>query len=159
MMFFLIINLYLLNGIATKCDAFAPSIPVFSQYSTELKKQSFALQADNFFRAVECAENTNLCKIDELEKLATELETIVGCKFEEDSSQELCDKEIQDRKDVAEILRLQIELKLRSEFLKKDNLFAVDVKKERDVEERKKFKEALLANRENLDAGSDLGLW
>lgn len=42
----------------------------------------------------------------------TELEEFVGCNFEKDN-QDLCDKEMQDRIDVAEILRLQVELKLR----------------------------------------------
>lgn len=44
------------------------------------------------------------------------------------------------------------------DYLKSGNLFADDVRKDHDLEERKKFKETLLANRDK-GAGSDLGLW
>lgn len=49
--------------------------------------------------------------MDELDKLATDLEDVDGCKFEEGESE--CEKEIRDRIDVAQILRLRIELQLR----------------------------------------------
>ena len=49
----------------------------------------------------------------ELDRLATQLENYEGCPFEDGNDQELCDKEIQDRLDVAGVLRLKIELKLR----------------------------------------------
>jgi hypothetical protein len=69
-----------------------------------------AVENDAFFRAVECAEGSR-STLDELDKLASELEDVDGCKFEE--GQEDCDKEIRDRMDVAQILRLRIELQLR----------------------------------------------
>ena len=69
-----------------------------------------SVESDTFFRAVECAEGAR-CTLDELDKLATELESVDGCKFEE--GQEACDKEVLDRIDVASILRLRIELQLR----------------------------------------------
>jgi len=44
--------------------------------------------------------------------------------------------------------------------LKNANLFADDAKREHDSAERKKMKEALMANREKAaENGSDLGLW
>jgi hypothetical protein len=47
----------------------------------------------------------------------------------------------------------------RLDYLKNANLFADDVKKEHDREERKKFKAALEENRNKSPGGSDLGLW
>ena len=67
---------------------------------------------ETFYRAVECAESTKF-DMDELDRLATELEKFEGCNFEDDEAPALCDKEIQDRLDVAQILRLKIELQLR----------------------------------------------
>ena len=68
---------------------------------------------EQFFRAIKLAGSASLsgrdADLEELDKLATELENVEGCDFED----EFCDKEIQDRVDVAEILRLRIELLLR----------------------------------------------
>mmetsp|Transcript_6027 Transcript_6027/g.8652 ORF Transcript_6027/g.8652 Transcript_6027/m.8652 type:complete len:157 (+) Transcript_6027:200-670(+) len=127
---------------------------VFQQSSSS----ALFVESETFYRAVECAEGRVSCELKELDKLATELEEFVGCTYEQDSSEETCKKEIQDRMDLAEILRLRIELQLRLDYLKSGNLFADDVKKEHDTEERKQFKESLIANREK-SAGSDLGLW
>ena len=49
---------------------------------------------------------------------------------------ELCQKEIDDRKDVAEILRMQAELRLRMDYLDRANLFADDVRAEHDILQR-----------------------
>jgi len=70
---------------------------------------------ETFYRAVQLAERgrRNDLDLDELDRLATELEQVQGCKYEPGDDDFLCDKEIQDRIDVAEILRLQIELQLR----------------------------------------------
>jgi hypothetical protein len=78
--------------------------------STSLAVASAVENNDAFFRAVECAEGSQ-STLEELDKLAIELEDVDGCKFEE--GQEDCDKEIRDRMDVAHILRLRIELQLR----------------------------------------------
>uniref|UniRef100_A0A7S3L8I6 Uncharacterized protein n=1 Tax=Amphora coffeiformis TaxID=265554 RepID=A0A7S3L8I6_9STRA len=120
---------------------------------------------DHFYRAVQIADSirdsNSKIDVEELDKWASELEQIDGCVFEDGSSPELCDKEIQDRLDVAQIFRLEIELKLRLDYLKNhSNLFADDVRKNHDKVERQKFKEALLENRGKMsDTGSDLGLW
>jgi len=69
---------------------------------------------ETFYTAVQKAEKGHSrIDIDEYDRLATELENFEGVAYEKDSSPELGDKEIQDRLDVAEILRLQIELQLR----------------------------------------------
>ena len=47
----------------------------------------------------------------------------------------------------------------RLDYLKGANLFADDVKKKHDASERKKFKDALIENRDKSPGGSDLGLW
>ena len=57
-------------------------------------------------------------------------------------------------------LRSDAPLLCRIDYLMNANLFADDAKKEHDASERKKMKEALMANREKAaDNGSDLGLW
>jgi hypothetical protein len=121
---------------------------------------------DHFYRAVEIADNirssNSKMDVEELDRWATELETIEGCLFEDGSDQELCDREMSDRLEVAQILRLEIELMLRLDYLKNhSNLFADDVRKNHNKVERQKFKKALLENREKMpnDDGSDLGLW
>lgn len=86
-----------------------------------------------FERAVQCSEQYGLCNVDELLALAEELEYYQGSFFEDD----LREKEIKDRNDVADILRLEAELELRQEYLRNANLFKADVeeavaRKERD---------------------------
>jgi len=75
----------------------------------------FAVSADikdTFYQAVQLAEQgEKQIDLEEFDRLATELEEYEGCRYEQDSG--FCDKEIQDRIDVAEILRMQIELQLR----------------------------------------------
>lgn len=68
---------------------------------------------EQFYKAIKLAGSSSLSSrdadLEDLDRLATELEQVEGCDFET----EFCDKEIQDRLDVAEILRLRIELILR----------------------------------------------
>lgn len=47
----------------------------------------------------------------------------------------------------------------RMDYLKKENLFASDVQKNHDLDERRRFKEVLQANRDKVVDGADLGLW
>lgn len=124
-----------------------------------------ATDQDHFYRAVEICDNirssNSKMDVEELDRWASELEDIDGCVFEQPDDPAQCDKEVQDRLDVAQILRLEIELKLRLEYLKNhSNLFTDDVRKNHVKVERQKFKEALMENREKMsDQGSDLGLW
>lgn len=116
-------------------------------------------ETDGYFRAVECANGAR-SSLEELDRLASVLEDVDGCKFEADGDEESCDREIQDRMDVAHILRLRIELQIRKDHLNKENLFASDVKKSHDDDERRRFKEMIQANRDKVVSdGSDLGLW
>ena len=67
---------------------------------------------------------------------------------------ELCEKEETDRRDVAETLRMAAELQLRVDYLKNANLFADDVHKELDMEDRER------SWQEYRDKhGMGLGLW
>ena len=54
-----------------------------------------------------------------------------------------CFKEIEDRKDVAEVLRMQSELRRRQEYLKKANLFERNVHSVHDMEERDEYMEMM----------------
>jgi hypothetical protein len=57
-----------------------------------------------------------------------------SCMFE--SAEVLCEKEITDRKDVAEVLRMQAELKLRMEAIEGSSLFVTDVLEEANIRDR-----------------------
>uniref|UniRef100_A0A7S0FQP5 Uncharacterized protein n=1 Tax=Minutocellus polymorphus TaxID=265543 RepID=A0A7S0FQP5_9STRA len=89
-----------------------------------------ASQMEQFERAVECAENFGYCNLDELEALSADLEEYNGNFFEHSTDEEVLAKEVGDRKDVADILKLQSELRLRMNYLEDANLFAEDVHKE-----------------------------
>eukprot|EP00558_Chaetoceros_sp_UNC1202_P005652 CAMPEP_0197246648 /NCGR_PEP_ID=MMETSP1429-20130617/18653_1 /TAXON_ID=49237 /ORGANISM="Chaetoceros sp., Strain UNC1202" /LENGTH=134 /DNA_ID=CAMNT_0042707363 /DNA_START=40 /DNA_END=444 /DNA_ORIENTATION=+ len=83
-----------------------------------------------FERAVECAEKFGVCDIEKMEELAKELEEFNGAYFEsadEDNAAAMMQKEVNDRRDIAEILKLQGELRLRMDYLDNANLFAHDV--------------------------------
>lgn len=98
-----LLSILALIGTAT---AFSPSLTIARRPASALN-----VSHETFYHAVQCAEGEKNCDIEELEKLATELEEFVGCTFEKE--EEFCEKEMQDRIDVAEILRMQVELKLR----------------------------------------------
>lgn len=72
---------------------------------------------DTFYAALKWAEKSSIKSDDlkELDRLATFLEDVDGCNFEVESVDGgmFCEKEEQDRMDVAGILRLKIELALR----------------------------------------------
>jgi hypothetical protein len=91
-------------------------------------------RSDTFERAVKCSENYGLCDVDELLELADQLDSYKGSFFEyEPFAQE---KEIKDREDVADILRLEAELALRQDYLHNANLFKEDVEKAKKMESR-----------------------
>ena len=82
-------------------------------------------------RAVECATNFGLCNVQTLYSLADKVDAGAdSCFFENEHDFWLCEKEIADRHDVAEVLRLQAELQLRMEAVEMSSLFANDVKEE-----------------------------
>jgi hypothetical protein len=91
------------------------------------RRPSTTLQTfpERFGRAVECSEKYGLCNVDELLELAEELDSYQGCFFED--KEFLQEKEIKDRSDVADILRLEAELALRHDYLKNANLFKANV--------------------------------
>ncbi len=93
---------------------------------------------ETFERALDCAEKFGVCDLDQMEKLANELEQMNGNYFEKPSASAsttsdesmdmtLSEKEIADRNDLAEVLKMQSELRLRMEYLNDANLFAKDV--------------------------------
>jgi hypothetical protein len=96
--------------------------------NTNHSSNLYQSKIETFEKAVECAENFGYCDLEELEQLAEELESFHGNFFEHDENHpQWMEKEIEDRKDVAEILRLQEELRLRMDYLDKANLFAKDM--------------------------------
>ena len=92
---------------------------------------------ENFERAVECSQSYGLCDVDELLTLAEDLESHQGAFFE--SEERLRAKEIKDRLDLAEVLRMEAELSLRHDYLEKANLFKEDVLENHFMKEREEF--------------------
>lgn len=112
--------LALLSFAATvgSASAFVPAAPVarhaVTSTSTSTSTCLSAVINKDFGRAVECAERFGECDADEMVKLADKLEDIEGCVYEDGvQAKDVCDKEIQDRKDVADTLKMQAELQLR----------------------------------------------
>ncbi len=101
-------------------------------FSREFSLKSTGQHSDIeiFERAVDCAEKFGACDIEHMEYLANELEEFNGNYFEKaegEKSAFMMEKEVSDRRDVAEVLRLQSELRLRMDYLEGANLFAQDV--------------------------------
>ena len=72
---------------------------------------------------------------DMLHKLADKVESgAETCLFE--TTEDLCEKEVADRKDVAEVLRMQAELQLRMEAIRDSSLFVGDVLEEANIRAR-----------------------
>jgi len=106
-----------------------------------LSSTSLRFYPEEFERAVECAGTFGVCSVDELLKLADELDEYQGCFFEKSEANR--DKESIDRSDVADVLRLQSELLLRQQYLKNANIFNDDVQKNRLQKEREKLLELM----------------
>ena len=97
---------------------------------------------EDLVRAVKAVTTFGLCDADELNTLADKVEAGAdSCVFE--VGEELCDKEIEDRKDVAEVLRMQAELQLRMDAIRGSSLFASDVEDEYDIRQRDELLEIL----------------
>jgi len=97
------------------------------QFSRQLTLNHHGLES--FERAVECAEKFGACDIEQMEELAKALEEFRGAYFESSdaSKPSMMQKEVHDRKDVAEVLRLQCELRRRMDYLNGASLFTKDV--------------------------------
>ena len=110
--------LLLVAATSTQTRAFVSTPLAMSTTTHRPNRQQLAVAADTleetFYQAVKRAEKNSgsTVDIDECDRLATQLEQAQGATFEQEGGA-LSDKEIQDRLDVAEILRLQIELQLR----------------------------------------------
>lgn len=135
-------SLFLIGLLGTVSAFTTPSVrhsrtttAVFSAVEEEEKEQAVTYSED-WVRAVDCASHFGRCDVTELHDLADKVEAGSDeCVFQGDTKT-LCDKEIEDRKDVAELLRLQAELQLGMDYLEKANLFAHDVMDEHDLRER-----------------------
>ena len=94
-------------------QAAAQHYAVMSSSGTSTSCLSAVINKD-FGRAVECAEHFGVCDADEMVTLADKLDDIEGCVYEDGvQAKDVCEKEIQDRKDVADTLRMGAELQLR----------------------------------------------
>jgi hypothetical protein len=99
---------------------------------------------DDLELACQAVTEFGLCDPVELAGLADKVEAGVdSCVFHQVDTPELCEKEIQDRKDVAEVLRMQAELQLRMEAIRGSSLFASDVLDESLIQQREELLEML----------------
>jgi len=111
----------------------APGVRLFAEKTTT--PDQVITYFEDLEKAVDCAETFGKCNIDLLHELAEKVDAGSDtCMWE--TTQELCQKEIDDRKDLADVLRLQAELRLRMEYLDTSNLFVDNVKAEHDMLER-----------------------
>lgn len=94
-----------------------------------------------FDRAVECSSGFDRCSVDELLKLADELERYKGAFFEESPTLQI--KEVKDREDLADVLRLEAELQLRQDYLQKANIFCDNVKSSIESNKKKDYMELM----------------
>ena len=128
----------LFGGIAwSSAFSIAPRMaaPLFGPLFAETKSPEVITYFEDLEKAVDCASTFGKCSVPLLRELADKVDAgSDSCMWE--VSQELCQKEIDDRKDVADILRLQAELVLRMEYLDRANLFADDVRAEHDIRQR-----------------------
>eukprot|EP01083_Nonionella_stella_P029512 81220_1 len=124
----------------------AASIPSTSAFSTAIQAKiatrtptttTLYYHPASFERAVDCATTFGMCDIEELVELSEELDKLQGCFYE--SGEEDCSKEIDDRKDLADALLLQGELRERTHYIKEGNLFAYDVKADGNMHDRDEF--------------------
>ena len=109
-----------------------PSRPCFTKLN---------LYPEKFERAIQCSTHFGLCDADELIELAEELESYQGSFFEKDD--ELRAKEASDRKDIADVLRKEAELKLRLDYVKNGNLFKEDVEEAATLKRRDEYLDAM----------------
>ena len=92
---------------------------------------------EDLVQAVKAATHFGMCDSDKLHELADKVEQGADtCVFEVETDQELCQKEIDDRIDVAQVLRLQAELQLRMEAIEGSSLFAGDILDEDAIRQR-----------------------
>ncbi|KAL7499478.1 hypothetical protein ACHAWT_007759, partial [Skeletonema menzelii] len=107
------------NMIRTLLIACLPATLIaFSTHPKIMTRQSVTAvyyHPDVFEKAVDCAQNYGMCNVDELLNLAEELEQYNGCYYEDGA--EACQKEIDDRHDLADLLLLQTELQQRDHYL------------------------------------------
>lgn len=111
-----------------------------AEAAEEQQQRQVITYIDDLVEAVDCASHFGKCDVRKLHELADKVDFAARddeCTFEIAMvNADLCDKEIQDRQDVANLLRLQAELRLGMEYLEKANLFAANVQDEHDIRDR-----------------------
>ena len=106
------VSTLLLVLVSATSKAAAFSLPTPSARTATRLASTIAGTRPDFYSAVEAAASTrSSIDIAELERMASELEDVDRSALE--NGEELSEKEIQDRLDVAGVLRLKIELQLR----------------------------------------------
>lgn len=109
----------------------APTRSSISILSAAPSPDSSQLPYEGFERAVTCAKHDGLCDVDELLKLADELESYSDSFFfefqEQQSLENDCEKEVLDRLDVVDLLRAEAETTMRRDTLEFENLFTANV--------------------------------
>mmetsp|Transcript_10838 Transcript_10838/g.13043 ORF Transcript_10838/g.13043 Transcript_10838/m.13043 type:complete len:135 (-) Transcript_10838:169-573(-) len=124
------LSITIFAALSTSIEAFSSmlSLPFGLATSSTTALSSYT---EKFERSVECAEKYGYCDVEELQALADDLEEFQGNYFEhEDIAFE--EREIEDRQELANVLKLQAELQSKTHHLKQANLFASDLHEEID---------------------------
>lgn len=93
--------------------------------------------------ACEAVTKFGLCDPTQLNELADKVEAGADSCIFHDDDEVLCEKEIEDRKDVADVLRMQAELQLRMEAIRGSSLFTSDIISEKLIHQRDELLEIL----------------
>lgn len=128
---------FALIGLPAKLMAFSTKPNRIVRRQTAAATTTLYYHPAVFEKAVDCAQNYGMCDVDELLNLAKELDQYNECYYE--SEPEACQKEIDDRHDLVDALLLQGEMQQRDHYLKEGNLFAYDVKADKDMHDRDNF--------------------
>ncbi|KAL3900314.1 MAG: hypothetical protein SGARI_006266 [Bacillariaceae sp.] len=112
--------------------------------STQQDTEEIVTYFDDLVEAVRASTTFGLYDSDALHELADKVEAGAStCIFEVEGSENddeddgfLCQKEIDDRMDVAQVLRMQAELQLRMEAIRGSSLFADDCLAEDAIRQR-----------------------
>ena len=111
--------------------------------STTSNEDTVTTYFDDLVDAVKASTTFGLYGPDKLHELADKVDAgASSCIFEVEGNT-LCEKEIQDRKDVAEVLRMQAELQLRMQAIEGSSLFVDDCLAEDAIRQRDDLMELL----------------
>lgn len=113
---FLVLPLLLSFAAAFTCPATTGRRSTVNSWSLDsavapTSTSAIAEDEETWYRAIQLADSRTT-NVEECERLAAQLESVEDCQYEAKDS-DTCDTEVSDRQELANILRLKVELKQR----------------------------------------------